>query len=301
MSDFHPDLRRTARFMPHDIGLPTTLRLMRFIDARRAARPAPDISVIPLDNGASIRLFRPATESSPTPALLWMHGGGYVIGCARQDDRMCREFATELGITVASVDYRLAPEWPFPAPVDDCYSALEWLVGQPTVDPARVAIGGGSAGAGLAAALAFRARDQERITPTLQLLSYPMLDDRAGPDDARDARRLRWWGPRSNRFAWECYLGGGDPQVAVPARRDDLSGLAPAWIGVGTLDLFHNEDLRYAERLVEAGVPCELNVIHGAYHGFDAAAPKAAVSRAYFESQCAALREAFHRQDISVQ
>jgi acetyl esterase/lipase len=172
-----------------------------------------------------------ASPPSPGPerfrsALLWIHGGGYVIGSARGEDRVCREFADALGITVAAVDYRLAPEHPFPAPLEDCYTGLLWLAQQSFVNPARIAIGGPSAGGGLAAALALLARDRGQVTPVLQLLSYPMLDDRTvsptGPQ-----RRNRLWDHRSNRFGWTSYLGGADPRAAVPVRRQDLTGLAP--------------------------------------------------------------------------
>jgi acetyl esterase/lipase len=296
MPDFHPDLRRAARFMPRDLGLPRTLGLQRRLDALSRRRRTPDVPVIELPTGASLRLHDPKPTSTPTPALLWIHGGGYVIGAAQQDDRLCRAFAAALGITVAAVDYRLAPEHPYPASLDDCGEALEWLAAQPAVDPTKIAVGGASAGGGLAAALAIRARDLDLVSPTLQLLAYPMLDDRTEPDDARAARgSFRWWGPRSNRFAWASYLGDCDPDVAVPARQQDLRGLPPTWIGVGTRDLFHAEDVRYAERLAAAGVPCDLAVIEGAYHGFDAIAHKAAVSRTFFESQCAALRASFSR------
>ncbi len=115
-----------------------------------------------MGSGVGVRLHRPIDVSQPAPALLWLHGGGYVLGTAAQDDRLCRRFARELGITVAAVDYRLAPEHPYPAPLEDCYSALTWLAGLPAVDPSRVAIGGVSAGGGLAAALALLARDRAR-------------------------------------------------------------------------------------------------------------------------------------------
>jgi acetyl esterase/lipase len=222
--------------------------------------------------------------------MLWVHGGGYLMGTAQQDDALCRRFTRELGITVAAVDYRLAPEHPYPAPLEDCYSALTWLAGLPAVDPARLAIGGASAGGGLAAALALLARDRGDVTPVLQVLAYPMLDDRSGAGPKNPNYRL--WGPKSNRFGWGSYLGNADPQVAVPARRDNLSGLPPAWIGVGTHDLFHDEDLTYAERLTAAGVPCHVEVVPGAFHGFDQVVPKAAVSRSFFASQCASLRTA---------
>jgi acetyl esterase/lipase len=224
---------------------------------------------------------------------LWSHGGGYVIGHAGQDDVLCRRFARELNATVASVDYRLAPEHPYPAPLDDCYSALKWLAALPSVDPARVAIGGASAGGGLAAALALLARDRAEVPLIAQLLVYPMLDDRTVERNGLDKPGHRLWNQSSNRFGWDAYLGDADRDVAGPARREDLSGLPPAWLGVGSLDLFHDEDLAYAERLRAAGVPCEVEVVPGAFHGFDGIAPKAEVSQAFFRSQCALLRQAF--------
>ena len=185
---------------------------------------ASDAEVITLGSGVGVRLFRPAGVTEPAPALLWIHGGGYVIGNAKKDDRLCRRFSKRLGITVASVEYRLAPEHPYPAPLEDCYSALTWLAGLPAVDPARVAIGGASAGGGLAAALALLARDRAEVTPMFQFLVYPMLDDRSSL--TADKPNYRLWNPRSNRFGWTAYLGDADPQVAVPARRDDLERTA---------------------------------------------------------------------------
>jgi acetyl esterase/lipase len=253
------------------------------------------VEVLILGSGVGVRLHRPVGVSQPTAALLWIHGGGYVLGSARQDEALCQRFTRDLGMTVAAVDYRLAPEHPYPVPLEDCYSALTWLAGLPAVDPARVVIGGASAGGGLAAALALLARDRDDVTPVLQLLAYPMLDDRSGA--VASSPNYRLWGPKSNRFGWAAYLGDADPQIAVPARRDDLSGLAPAWIGVGTHDLFHDEDLAYAERLTAAGVPCDVEVVPGAFHGFDAVVPKAAVSQSFFASQCASLRTALAPKD----
>ena len=180
---------------------------------------------------------------------MWIHGGGYVIGTAQQDDRLCRRFSTRLGITVASVDYRLAPEHPYPAPLEDCYAALAWLAALPAVDRERVAIGGASAGGGLAAALALLARDRGERSHRCSS-SWPIRCSTTAVREYRRRPELPAVGStRSNHFGWTAYLGDADPQVAVPARRDDLSGLAPAWIGVGTHDLFHDEDLAYAERL----------------------------------------------------
>lgn len=289
-TEFHPDLRRVARFVPRSLIGPRTLRPLRALTGLQGRRAPKNVDVLTLPSGVEVRLFR-HPDAAPAPALLWMHGGGYVLGTAAQDDRLCRRFSRELGMTVASVDYRLAPNHPYPAALDDCYSALTWLAGLPAVDPARVAIGGASAGGGLAAALALLARDRGEVTPVLQLLVYPMLDDRSAELPANPNYRL--WSPGSNRFGWASYLGGADPQVAVPARHADVSGLPPAWLGVGTLDLFYDEDVAYAQRLQQAGVPCRVETVPGAFHGFDLLFPKAPVSQAFFGSQCASLSAAF--------
>lgn len=291
-TDFHPDLRRVARYIPKQIVTPVTLPIMRVVTRLQGRHTPDDVEALTLSSGVNVRLFRPAGATEPGPALLWIHGGGYIIGTAAQDDVLCRRFARELAATVASVDYRLAPEHPYPAPLEDCYSALTWLAGLPSVDPARVAIGGASAGGGLAAALALYARDRGEPALAAQLLVYPMLDDRTVDRDGLDHPGHRLWNQASNRFGWAAYLGDADRHVAVPARRQDLEGLPPAWLGVGTLDLFHDEDLAYSERLRAAGVPCEVEVVDGAFHGFDGIVPKAEVSRDFFNSQCAMLRRA---------
>lgn len=294
-SGFHPDLRRAARFLPRGGIGPRTLPVIRALAGLQGHRTSRGIEVLPLSSGGSVRVFRPPRPqhraADPAAALLWIHGGGFIIGTAAQDDRLCRRFSDELGITVASVDYRLAPQHPYPAGLEDCWAGLLLLAGLSGVDPARVAIGGASAGGGLAAALAQLAADRGDVQPVLQLLVYPMLDDRSAQLPANRGYRL--WSPRSNLFGWTSYLGDADPRVAVPARRADLSGLAPAWIGVGTLDLFHDEDLAYAERLRQAGVPCQVETVQGAFHGFDLLLTKAAVSRSFFASQCASLQNAF--------
>ncbi|OKH61281.1 alpha/beta hydrolase [Mycobacterium sp. SWH-M1] len=291
--EFHPELRRSARLLPKQMITPVTLPFVRAA-SRLMWRNAPsDVEVLTLGSGVSVRLHRPAGISSPGPALLWIHGGGYVIGDAAQDDDLCRRFAEKLGATVAAVNYRLAPQHPYPVPLEDCYAALSWLTGLPSVDPDRVAIGGASAGGGLAAALALLARDRGEIPLVAQLLVYPMLDDRTVGRADLDNPGHRLWNQTSNRFGWQAYLGDADPDVAVPARHDDLAGLPPAWVGVGTLDLFHDEDLAYAQRLQDAGVPCEVTVVPGAFHGFDGIAPNADVSQRFFASQCALLRNAY--------
>lgn len=278
---------------------PYTLPLLRGATRLMDRRAADDIEVLTLSSGVGVRLHRPPSGTGAGPGLVWIHGGGYVLGSATQDDVICRRFARQLGVTVASVDYRLAPEHPFPAPLEDCYAGLTWLAGLPAVDPDRVAIGGASAGGGLAAALALLARDRGEVNLAAQLLVYPMLDDRSGHAVGTDDSKHRLWSRASNRWGWSCYLGDADRNIAVPARHDDLSGLAPAWIGVGTADLFHDEDLVYAERLQAAGVPCDVEVVPGAFHGFDGVAAKAQVSQAFFAKQVDFLRHALVQRETA--
>lgn len=292
-TEFHPELRRSARLLPKQMITPLTLPFIRAAGRLMWRHDPDDVEVLTIPSGVEVRLYRPEDAPGRGPALLWIHGGGYLIGNAAQDDVLCRKFARELGATIASVNYRLAPEHPYPAPVEDCYSVLGWLSRLPAVDPARVAIGGASAGGGLAAALALTTRDRGEIDVVAQLLVYPMIDDRTALRTDLDNPGHRLWNQSSNKFGWRAYLGDADPDVAVPARRDDLAGLPPAWIGVGTLDLFHDEDLAYAERLRAAGVPCEVMVVQGAFHGFDGIAPKADVSQSFFASQCALLKTSF--------
>lgn len=295
-TEVHPDLRLAARIAPRQLIGPRTLPLIRALSGLiRGRGKSSEVEALTLESGAGVRLFRPVGVTEPAPALLWIHGGGYVMGTAKQDDRVCHAFRKKAGITVASVEYRLAPEHPYPASLEDCYSVLTWLADLPGVDPGRVAIGGASAGGGLAAALALLARDRGEVKPALQLLVYPMLDDRSSA--TADKPNYRLWNTRANRFGWTAYLGGADPQVAVPARHDDLSGLPPAWIGVGSNDLFHDEDLVYAERLKSAGVPCEVEVVPGVFHGFDLLVPKVQVSRQFLDRQCDVLRAALAPAD----
>jgi acetyl esterase/lipase len=298
-SPFHPDLRRAAAVLPRAVVSERTLPLVRAGYRLLSLVPSRGVSVVRVSPHAEMRVFRPkSAPPGPRPALLWIHGGGYVIGRAQQDDGVCRRFADELGIVVASVDYRLAPEAPFPAALDDCLAALQHLAVDPSVDAERIAVGGASAGGGLAAALALRARDEGGPALAFQLLAYPMIDDRTAVRGDLDATHVRAWSPTSNVLGWRSYLGtrspGAEdvPPLAAPARAQDLTGLPPAWIGVGTMDLFHDEDQAYAARLDESGVPCSLTVVPGAFHGFDILVPWAGVSRDFGAAQRDALRAA---------
>ncbi|GGL14265.1 alpha/beta hydrolase [Streptomyces flaveus] len=305
MSTFHPDLAR-GRFIPNvSVG-----RLSSRIVRSRKIRPTDPGTgvtvqelVVPGPKDApsvSLRVFQPTGLKAAAPALLWIHGGGTIMGAPELDDRTNIAFARELGITVAAVRYRLAPDHPAPAAVEDAYAALRGLAeraGDLHIDIDRIAIGGASAGGGIAAALALLAHDRAEIRPVFQLLLYPMLDDRTTTRTDLDTLKVRLWTPKSNRYAWSSYLGDAvaGPEVspyAAAARREDLTGLPPAWIGVGTLDLFHDEDVEYARRLSDSGVPCDLDVVPGAFHAFDLVFPKAEVSREFWRRQARALEGA---------
>ena len=172
--------------------------------------------------GVRVRIHRPAGIDEPGPAMLWIHGGGMVMGNAAQEDAFCRKLANFTDVTVAAVDHRLAPEHPYPTPLEDCYWALRWLARQTWVDSTRIAVGGASAGGGFSAAAAQLAHDRGDVKLRLQMLVYPMLDDRTGANG--DGGRVMW-SADDNQLAWQWYLAGADPTAAVPARRTDLSGL----------------------------------------------------------------------------
>ncbi len=301
MSEFHPDLRLAARLLPRFNFGPRVVKLSRWL-MRGASPPrsTPGVtaSLRDIPGGQTARVFAPDDVSGPTPAMLWIHGGGFVIGSPRQDDAKARAFARALGMTVVAPSYRLAPEHPFPAAMDDLYAALTWLHSNAAalrVDPARIVVAGASAGGGLAAGLTLLARDRQEIAVAFQLLVYPMLDDRT-VGRSIDGTHHRLWTAASNHFGWRAYLGfepGGAeaPVYAAPARATSLAGLPPTWIGVGSLDLFHDEDVAYAARLAAADVPVALEVVPGVFHGFDAF-HRANVARAFFAGQVAALRRA---------
>ena len=246
-----------------------------------------------------LRVYKQKSVIAPAPALLWLHGGGYVMGNPEQDDGSCVQYARELGITVISVAYRCAPKHPFPAGLEDSYAALKWVAShsqQLGVDRERIAIGGASAGGGLAASLAHLAHDRQEVKPVFQLLVYPMLDDRTVLRSETDDSYHIAWNLKSNRFGWESYLGkkcGVEdvPEYSVPSRRKDVSGLPPVWIGVGTADLFYDEDTAYAQRLKECGVKCENYIVSGAFHGFDVFDPQLPIVQDFRKSQISALKK----------
>ncbi len=230
--------------------------------------------VVSSDPEVLVRVHRERGAGGARPCLFHIHGGGYVMGSFDMDDARFARLCPELGIVGVSVEYRLAPETPYPGPLDDCYDALRWTfehADELGIDPARIGIGGISAGGGLAAALALLARDRGELPVAFQQLECPMLDDRQVTSSSR-LDGLPVWSRESNEFGWRSYLGelyGHDdvPAHAAPARVDDLAGLPPALLIVGGADGFRDEDITYALRLNQAGVPTELHVLPGAIHG----------------------------------
>ena len=265
----------------------------RFVRSMTAVMPPTRVKGATIERraqGQGIRLYRPAQPRSDA-ALLFVHGGGLVIGSPAINDRMCGEIASALGILVVSPGYRKAPEHPYPAALDDIHAAWTWLQAEAPslgVDRRRIVVGGESAGGGIAASLVQRLHDEGGVQPVGQLLFCPMLDDRTAADRGLDRIDHFVWNNRLNRFGWRSYLGaepGGPdlPPYAAAARRADLAGLAPAWIGYGAIELFHGEDAAYAARLRAAGVAVVEDVVQGAPHGFEVWAPDALLARLHRE------------------
>ena len=243
--------------------------------------------------GIGVRIYRGGGE----PAVIFCHGGAFVLGNLDTDHHQCVELARRARVTVISVDYRLAPENPYPAAADDAGQVLEWAVVNAAalgIDPARIAVAGSSAGGAIAAGLAHRAAAGELPPVGFQLLHQPVLDDRLTPSKDEFDSTPGFDGPAA-RLMWRHYLGGEPvPAGAAPGRRDDLAGVAPAFISCSELDPLRDEAVDYALRLMWAGVACELHVFPGTCHGFDSLVPQWETSRQLFAMQGAALARALH-------
>jgi acetyl esterase/lipase len=308
-----PELKPALAAFPQLQLSPEALPAMRAaMVERRGAIPVPEglpvtvetLTVPGLGGAPPIRVlaYAPTNVEGLRPALLHIHGGGYVIGTADMMDAANRELAADLGCAIFSVDYRLAPETAHPGPVEDCYAALKWVsdnAAKLKVDPTRIGVKGESAGGGLAAGLALLARDRGELSLAFQHLIYPMIDDRTCiVADPHPFVGEFVWTPADNVLGWSALLGsapGGPdiPPYAAAARATDLSRLPPTFISVGALDLFLEEDLDYARRLSRAGVPVEFHVYPGAFHGFGMM-PGARVSVAAERDSREALRRALH-------
>lgn len=271
--------------VPFDPARDTVEQFRRAVQASYPDDPIPcEERTIPGPPGATdvrVLLHRPQQARSPAPAILYLHGGGYVAGTPDMMASLCDTLATESGALVVAVQYRLAPETPFPGPLEDCHAALTWLAaeaGALGIDRDRIAVMGQSAGGGLAAALALLARDRGGPALKAQFLIYPMLDPRTGTADApvdNSTTGELVWTRAANRFGWSALRGGQDITPArlghfAPALADTVAGLPPTFVAVGALDLFLEEDVAYALRLSRAGIPIDLHLYPGGVHGFDA-------------------------------
>lgn len=247
----------------------------------------------------SLRLYRRAAAVDAPSLFYWIHGGGLIVGSPAMDDAFCCGLVDNTGCVVVSPDYRLAPEFPFPAPLDDCYAGLLWArdkMGAFGVASGRIVIGGASAGGGLAAAAALKARDTGDLTLAAQVLNYPMLDDRNDTPSSRNFADAPTWPRSHNLFGWRAYLGdsAGAEDVspyAAPARAASLKGLPPTYIAVGEFDLFRDENMAYAQRLWAAGVSTELHVYPRSVHGSDLLAPTSPICRRWLSLQEAMLTD----------
>lgn len=267
------------------------------------APPNPNVThedrTVPGPDGApdiSVRIYRPNGASGVLPGVYFIHGGGMILGDVSGEDAVATLISENVGAVVVSVEYRLAPEHPHPAQTQDCYAGLRWTaenVAELGIDPDRLALYGGSAGGGLVIATALMARDHGGPALRFQMPIYPMIDDRNETASSHEITDVGIWDRAGNIEAWAWYLGGAEPDAyAAPSRADDLTGLPPTFIDVGTCDLFRDEDIAFANRLMQAGVPTELHVYPGAYHASEIFAPDAPLSQRIVATRLAALQRA---------
>lgn len=256
--------------------------------------------------GVTVRVYRPSGSTAPVPGVLSIHGGGFIVGSIDMDHPFASRVVRELGAAVASVEYRLAPEHPFPAGLEDCYAALAWLhrqSGELGIDPGNIAIYGQSAGGGLAAGLALLARDRGGPPISFQFLGIPELDDRLDTPSMRAFVDTPLWNRPSAVRSWQSYLGaahdGDVPLYAAPARATaaDLAGLPPAYVCTMEYDPLRDEGIHYALRLLEAGVPVELHSFPGTFHGCGLIGETVGVNRRIATEQLGALRRGLRLGD----
>jgi acetyl esterase/lipase len=281
-----------------------SIRMRRYVPAPESPLVSRMDAWVPVNDAQPdvlVRTFRPVVSDGPLPCLFWIQGGGFVLTAPDLDDKFCEELVIRHCCTVVSVSWRRAPEFPYPAASDDCYAGFAWAMDNAStlgIDSTRVAVGGASSGGGLAAGLALQVRDRHKYVIAHQLLFYPMLDDTNTTPSSFNVTDTSIWNRTKNEIAWRSYLGDayGSSEVspyAAPTRMENLSGVAPATILVGELDLFVDEDIVYAQRLIQAGVPTELHVYPAVPHGFDRMVPSAQISKQLVASRDQCLVRAF--------
>ncbi|PKJ52829.1 alpha/beta hydrolase [Bacillus sp. SN10] len=290
----NPELLPGLEMYPDQDLRPECLQAMREEAARVFPATVVDESLSLIDeviegpdaNPVRLKIYRPKSNNEALPALLWIHGGGYILGSINDNEDLCVKFAKEVGCVVVSVDYRLAPEHPYPAPIEDCYAALKWIADSAetlNVDSNRIGVAGVSAGGGLTAALTLLARDRQYPSICFQMPLYPMIDDRNNTPSTNEIKEGFVWNQKSNEAGWKMYLGelyGTDhiPAYAAAARAEDYRNLPYTYTCVGQLDPFRSETLTYVTKLAEAGVDVEFHLYPGAYHGFEMFHPEADIS-----------------------
>lgn len=310
----HPELKRDFNRLPN---IPDNLRDVRALRGKMT----PDVHRLPTDDAVAVRnewipggteapklrvrIYEPRERQGDLPALLWMHGGGYLIGSPELDEGLLIQIAKALHCVVVAPDYRLAPEHEFPAAINDCYRTLRWMAESPNglrIKKDRIAVAGASAGGGLAAAVALKARDEKGPEICFAMPLYPMLDHHNSTESSYQITDARVWNRKANETAWELYLGDGAKEsvspYAAPAVAEDLSGLPPTYMMVGELDLFRDEIIDYAKRLLNAGVPVELHIYPGAFHAFEGMIPEAKISREARGAYIKALGQALRGQRV---
>jgi len=302
-AESRPPLEALWEALPGGLnGIPDIVARRAAMSASRAAAPKGTFPQLQItehqypgpDGSLTLRLYRPETAAALSPGLIYIHGGGMIMGDLESQDENMREAATELNMPIASIDYRKAPEHPYPAAPEDCYAGVSWVFANTEtlgMDPTNIGLMGASAGGGLALATALMLRDRGGPELAYLLPIYPMIDDRHATPSSHEVVDIGIWDRAGSIEAWGWYLSGAEADAyAAPARAEDLSRLPPSYIDVGDLDLFRDEDITLAQRLSAAGVPVEFHLWTGAYHASELFAPTARLSQQIWNTRYQAIR-----------
>ena len=283
-------------------AIPDIVQRREVLSQMLSATPVPPNPNVEISNHVApgpsgdlgVRVYSPKSASKPAPGIVYIHGGGMIMGGLDGEDGTCQMMADQLGAVIASVDYRKAPENPYPAAPEDCFAAASWVFENAEklgIDHGNIGVYGQSAGGGLTLAVAMMARDRGGPNFAYMVPIYPMIDDRNESESSKLITDVGIWDRDGSIEAWGWYLGGQSAdQYAAPARAKDLAGLPPAYIDVGELDMFRDEDIDFAKRLAEAGVQVEFHLWPGAYHASEVFAPEAALSQRIWSTRISAIK-----------